>query len=465
MTRAGHDLIAVLDIGKTNTKFCLIDAATGATVRIVQRANTPVDALSMRHLDIAGIDHWFLVQLRDCTERHRITALVPVAHGAACVLADDHGHVLAAPDYEDTCFKGTANAYDRVRAPFSETLSPRLPDGLNLGAQLHFMETRHPDIFTRVDRIFLLPQYWAWRFSGVAASEVSSLGAHSDLWRPMQRAYSSLAIARGWDRLFPALRPATDRLGFLSDDVIALTGLPENCQVVCGVHDSNASWLAHLREVPAGTALTVISSGTWIIAMTGGGDLTRLREDRDMLANVDVFGSPIATARFMGGREFAAIAAIPGNETVVPTVADLQCIISKGVMALPGFAEAGGPFPGRIGRIVGNADLSPGERAALASVYVALVTDVMLDLLGASKTMVIDGPFAGNPLYPGILQALRPTARISISESGSGPAGGALALALGNARPATPVENRAVMPLSIAELADYRDAWRARTSP
>jgi sugar (pentulose or hexulose) kinase len=461
VTRALHDLIAVLDVGKTNAKLSLVDAATGSQAHIVQRANAPTDSLSMRQLDVAGIEHWFLEQLRDCPERKRITALVPVAHGAACVLVDERGQVLATPDYEDTCFRKTASEYDRERDPFTETLSPRLPDGLNLGAQLYFLETRHPQVFARAARIFPLPQYWAWRFSGVAASEVSSLGAHSDLWCPVHNEFSPLARRRGWDKLFPPLRPATAMLGLIDERIAALTGLSADCQVFCGVHDSNASWLAHLCEVRRGAALTVISSGTWIIAMTSSGDLARLREDRDMLANVDVFSSPVATARFMGGREYAAIA---GPENATPSIADLQRVMAAGSMALPAFAEAGGPFPGRVGRIVGvgSSELAPGERAALASAYVALVTDVLLDLLGESDTIVIDGPFAGNPLYAGILKTLRPGASISISNLASGAAAGALALVLGKSTPTAPAADRPVAALPVEGLIKYRDEWRSR---
>ena len=453
-----HDLIAVLDVGKTNTKLCLVDASTGTPIRLVQRRNSPVDAGPLRQLDVAGMEQWFLQQLRDCPERGRITALVPVAHGAACVLVDAHDQVVAAPDYEDTCFRESAADYDRERDPFAETLSPRLPDGLNLGAQLHFLETRHPRDFTRATRIFLLPQYWAWRFCGVAASEVSSFGAHTDLWCPVRREFSALARRHRWDQLFPAVHAATDMLGTLDANIVSLAGLSANCQVFCGVHDSNASWLSHLREVRDSAPLTLISSGTWIIAMTSGDNLAGLREDRDMLANVDVFSSPVATARFMGGREYAMIA---GLDPVTPTVADLGRVVTAGTMALPCFVEAGGPFPGRTGRIVGDRQLSPGEMAALASVYVALVTDVLLDLLGESDTIVIDGPFARNPLFAGILQALRPMATVSISHPASGAAAGALALVLGDAMPAQPARDQPVETLQVAGLVAYRDAWRA----
>jgi sugar (pentulose or hexulose) kinase len=180
-----------------------------------------------------------------------------------------------------------------------------------------------------------------------------------------------------------------------------------------------------------------------------------------MLANVDVFGSPVATARFMGGREYAAIA---GIEAATPTLADLNRVIAVGAMALPGFAEAGGPFPGMVGRILGDANLTREERAALASVYVALVTEVLLDLLGESETIVIDGPFARNPLYAGILKTLKPTAKVSSSTFASGAAAGASALVRGDATHTLSLSVTAVMALPVLGLTEYRHAWRTLIS-
>ena len=457
-----HDLVAVFDVGKTHTKLSLIAAASGEVVQAVQHVNRPRHALGFDQLDIAGIEHWLLATLRELPQRARITALVPVAHGAACVLVDAAGQLLAAPDYEDRGCDETAAAYGRERDPFLQTLSPRLPAGQNLGAQLHFLQTCRPQLWAQVHAILLLPQFWAWRLCGVAASEVSSLGAHTDLWLPGQGAWSALARRRGWHALLPPLRQAGEVLGPLAPELAAATGLPPTCAVLCGVHDSNASWLAHLRSVAAGASLTVISSGTWTIAMKSRADLARLREDRDMLANVDIFGQPLATARFMGGREYAAIAAIAGSDAATPTVQDLRRVIATGAMALPTFADAGGPFQGRAGLIQGGDELSAGERAALASVYIALVVEVMLDLLGASDTVVIDGPLAANPLVPGLLAMLLPGSTRVASTPASGAGAGALALALGDAMPPPALPDRRVEPLPLAGFSAYRSAWRAR---
>jgi|CXWL01.1.fsa_nt_gi sugar (pentulose or hexulose) kinase len=459
-----HDLVGVFDVGKTHTKLTLIAAASGEVVQAVRRVNQPRHALGFDQLDIAGIEHWLLEALRRLPQRARVTALVPVAHGAACVLVDAAGQVLAAPDYEDPCCDEAAAAYGRERDPFVQTLSPRLPNGQNLGAQFHFLQTCRPQLWGRVSAVLLLPQFWAWRLCGVAASEISSLGAHTDLWRPEHGTYSALALRRGWHALLPPLRPAGEVLGPLAPAIVAATGLRPTCAVLCGVHDSNASWLSHLHRVQAGASLTVVSSGTWTIAMKSRADLSRLREDRDMLANVDIHGHPVATARFMGGREYAAIAGA-GADAATPALDDLRRVVALGAMALPAYADAGGPFQGRAGFTRGGDGLSAGERAALASVYVALVIEVMLDLLGESDTVVIDGPLATNPLVPGLLAMLLPgstlVASTPASGAGAGAGAGALVLALGAAMPPPALPERPVEPLPLAGFSAYRSAWRA----
>ena len=74
--------------------------------------------------------------------------------------------------------------------------------------------------------------------------------------------------------------------------------------IICGAHNSNASLLPRIscrRREP----FTVISTGTWVIIMAVGGT-ARLDPEADMLANVDVHGRTVPTARFMGGREYCS---------------------------------------------------------------------------------------------------------------------------------------------------------------
>ena len=142
-------------------------------------------------------------------------------------------------------------------------------------------------------------------------SEVTSLGCHTDLWCPRSRTFSSLASSRRWDALFPPIEPAWAELGVLEPDVRAATGLSPSCRVLVGIHDSNASYLPHrtARRPP----FSVVSTGTWIVCMAAGGSIDRLDPAAGTLANVDVFGDPVPTSRFMGGRDLEAIAQAGGG--------------------------------------------------------------------------------------------------------------------------------------------------------
>jgi sugar (pentulose or hexulose) kinase len=446
-------LIAVFDVGKTNAKVSLVDPALGQEVWSARRANDVVSGPATRELDVVAIEAWLLESLRGAPHRERVAVIVPIAHGAAAVLVDHAGEVLAAPDYEDPCFDEVAGEYALLRDAFDLTFSPNLPQGLNLGRQLYFLQRRHPHLFGRAAHILLYPQYWAWRLSGVMSTEVTSLGTHTDLWRPHEQVYSALARKQGWARLMPSMRRATDRLGPIRASVAAATGLREDCRVVSGIHDSNASYLRFLIDRER-EAFTVVSSGTWTIVMANRCDLRRLREDRDMLANVNVFGAPLATARYMGGREYEAIA----QGGTAPTIDALIEVMARGAMALPSFASAG-PYSGREGTLERDEGLNATQRAALATLYSALMTAQLIELLGTAGEIFIDGPLARNPLFASLLGGCVPAGSVRTYAEGGGTRVAAHLAGLSSA-PAGVLLN--VMPMKIPGLLEYQANWRHR---
>lgn len=446
-------LVALIDIGKTNARLSVVDPQSGAEIRGSRRANAVIQGSVSRELDVEAIDRWLLEALRDAPHRERIRVIVPVAHGAAAVLLGRDNRLLAAPDYEDLCFEQVNAAYRAQRDAYQDTYSPDLPLGLNLGRQLFFLQETQPAPFSQAAHVLLYPQYWAWRLSGVMASEVTSLGCHSDLWLPREQTFSRLAETRGWRDLFPARKLASDLLGPISADVAAGTGLDAQCQVACGIHDSNASYLKFLIARDREQPFTVVSSGTWTVVMANRADLSRLREDKDMLANVDAFGSPVATARFMGGREYEAIA---GTEAR-PNLPALLNVIERRAMALPAFAN-GGPFAGRAGRLIDTENLSGSERASLATLYVALMSELLIEMLGADGDVLIDGPLATNPLFGSLLAACLPGRSVWLSPGDGGNTRAACYLAGFPDAPAEPMT--AAAPLVLKSLPAYRDAWR-----
>ena len=452
---AASDLIAVLDVGKSNVKLSIVAASTGATVSHQERPTHALDGPMLPQLDVRGIEEWLIASLAGAPGRERIRCLVPVAHGATAALVDEGGEVLVVPDYEASEFEQVAQQYREVRDPFEESYSPFLPRGLNLGRQLFFLQHHRATLFERADRILLYPQYWAWRCSGVAASEITSLGCHSDLWNPTLRRPSALAEREGWAALLPPMRSASDDLGPITEHFARRTGLDPHCRVLCGIHDSNASYLRHIASRPVGEPVAVVSSGTWTIVMARGTDLSRLRENRDMLANIDAFGQSVATARFMGGREYAAIAGELDTH-IAPSADSAASVIRQGAMALPAFSASGGPFAHHAGRLIDAGALSGIERAALATLYCALMVDLLLDLLDSHGDLLIDGPLATNQLFPAVMAALRPGAAVFADGARESIVAGSV---LAQPLPAGAAAAR-VTPIALAGLSDYRRAWR-----
>ncbi|KAA2315015.1 carbohydrate kinase [Pseudooceanicola sediminis] len=448
--------IAVIDVGKTNAKLALVDAETLSEIAVVTRPNTVLPGPPYPHFDLDG--HWafFLDHLTRFHAAHGIDAISVTTHGASIVLLDENGG-LATPmlDYEHPGPEEQAAAYDALRPGFAQTGSPRLAAGLNVGAQLHWLFSRDPGLLARTAHIVTYPQYWGARLTGAFATDVTSLGCHTDLWIPAAGAFSPLVDRLGIrDKIAPALHSG-DTLGTVSADVAALTGLREQTPVTCGIHDSNASLYPHVAARRG--AFSVVSTGTWVVVMAVGGDAVTLYPGRDTLVNVNALGQPVPSARFMGGREYELIRT---DEAPPATTQDRNAALS-GPLLLPSVEASCGPYPGLPMRWLGAQEPWGAVRGLALSWYLALMTDTCLGLVGARGPVIVEGPFARNPDYLAMLAALRPGG-VEVVSSATGTAAGAALLAGAVASPpATRVHPR---PTEHAALVAYAERWQAAVS-
>ena len=453
----------VIDIGKTMAKVTLWSRAGRLLDRQV-RPNAPCTEQGIARLDADGIAAW----LRTVLAAHANSGaeyIVPVGHGAgfAALMADN----LAFPplDYEAEPPAAIMAAYRALRSPFAETGSPALPQGLNFGAQVYWADHLYP---AEMAHATLVPwaQYWAWWLSGVAASEVTSLGCHSDLWAPDAADWSALAKAQGWVDRFAPVAKAGDVLGTLRPDIAAATGLPPTIKVLAGLHDSNAALLAARGHADiARHEATVLSTGTWFIAMRLPATpvaTAALPEARDCLVNVDAYGAPVPSARFMGGREIEALIEIDTRRVDIKPdqpklLAAVPHVLASGAMHLPTLAPGCGPFPAAQGHWV-NAPQDWYERRAAACLYAALVTDCALDLIGASGRLLVEGRFAEAEVFVRALASLRPDTQVFVANAHNDVSFGALRLI----DPALAPEGdlRRIAPLD-ADMEPYRRRWLA----
>ncbi|UJW75012.1 FGGY-family carbohydrate kinase [Rhizobium sp. SL42] len=452
--RPNYPHVAVIDIGKTNAKLVVVDAATGAEIAVRKTANTVLAGPPYPHFDIEALWRFILETLTEFAREPGFDALSITTHGACAALLDESG-ALALPvlDYEHLYPQDIQSAYAALRPDFAETFSPKLAGGLNVGAQLHYQQTAFSADFARVATILVYPQYWAYRLTGVAANEGTSLGCHTDLWQPFAASYSSLVDRLGIRKQLAPVRSAFDALGAIKPELAGRLGLTRPVPVYCGIHDSNASLLPHLLGF--GSPCSVISTGTWVISFGVGAKPDHLDPNRDNLVNVDAYGSPVPTARYMGGREWDILTRDLPSSTSEEEALALRSVLKKGLLLLPSVVEKTGPYPDSKAEWILEPE-NPAERRVAASLYEAMMTVTCLELIGAAGPVIVEGPFAKNALY---LQALHNLTQRDVfaSEATTGTAIGAALL--------TGLELQVPMHAVSGELeglASYASLWRER---
>nr|MBA3516309.1 carbohydrate kinase [Hyphomicrobiales bacterium] len=325
--------VAVLDVGKTNVKLSAA-SRDGAILETVSTANDTRPGPPYRHPDLAGLEEWLFGALAALARRHAIGAFVACGHGSAGVLVDDGGPVMPMMDYEQEVPAEVNRDYRALAGTVEERGSPIMAGAAHLARQILWIETEWPEALARARWFLGGPQYWAWRLSGAAATELTYLGAQSQLWDIPVRRYANMVTERRWGRLMPAIRPAWRAVGRLKPELARRHNLLDDMAILCGIHDSSANVY---RYQQAGLAdLAVISTGTWIVGLSDAFAPEALSRTSGMTWNADVHGRPLTGMLAMGGREFGVIAGDgPGDPGDPVRVAAL---IDRGAMARPSFA-------------------------------------------------------------------------------------------------------------------------------
>lgn len=451
-----RQVIVVLDIGKTNIKVSALALDNAECIEIQRSPNTVVNDDVYPKADIDSIWEWFKGQLKNIAQHSDIRYITCTTHGATAVCLSGVNVILPVLDYEYEGVEELNSTYNSVRPEYQETASPLLSAGLNLGRQLFWQSQKFPEQFSSCDTILMYPQYWCWKLSGIKCSEVTSLGCHTDLWNPVKSEFSSMVTSLNWGEKFPEILKAGAPLGNILSELSEELDINSNCQILNGIHDSNASLVPYLLSVKE--PFNVISTGTWVIAASVGAQPNSMSEQMDMLYNVNAFSDPVACMRFMGGREWEILR---GAET--SSLEDLVRVLELEVMVVPSYTNQGGPFRHHGGAVSGPIQqLSSNQHTALASLYCALMTDYCLEQLHSDGNIYIEGSFTNNSTFLKILQAFRQSQRVLKSVDSTGTTLGA-AILLDQIRSNVELKFESEEALSsdnVDQLLQYKHRWR-----
>src|SRR6185312_6146020 len=188
-------------------------------------------------------------------------------------------------------------------------------------------------------------------------------------------------------------------------------------------------------------------------------------EARDCLINVDVHGAAIPSARFMGGREAELLAALDihalrHTDDSQRLIDRLPALLNSGAAAFPSFKQGCGPFPQSRGTWR-NKPEDPADQRAITGLYLALLADTSLGLIGSQDRLLIEGRFAEAVIFTRALAALRPAQKIFVSHAHDDVPYGALRLV--NADLPAPAPLTEIEPLDV-DFRVFTEEWRAHTA-
>ena len=384
----------VLDIGKTNVKLTFVDSINNKTIKFFKTKQKNIYRHGIKILNSNSIFEWALKKITYIGRKHNLDKFVCTAHGTSIALISyDDKELLACTDYEYK-FDKLFNNYKKIAPKFSESFSPFLENGLNIGQQIYYLYKRKQKLIKKTKYILNYPQYIVWKLTSSFSSEISYVGCHTHLWDFKRNKLSSFVKKIKLEKKFPQIRKAWDTIGRKQIG-------KSNLKIINGIHDSNASYLYFKNSDIKN--FTLVSTGTWYIIFNQKTPLKNLNPSLDMLANIDVFGKPVPTMRFMGGREYDHLMGVFKISNKTRAIKNFSF---HDYLIYPSYASGGGFSINKI-NISFYKRLSKGQIYYLICLYISFVINFCLNQMKSSNTIILDGPITKNITIMKILSSLR----------------------------------------------------------
>ena len=397
--RSKKKLNIILDIGKTNVKLSFVNSINNKTLKYFNTQQKNINKFGIKTLNSDLIVRWTLEKIDLIEKKYLLEKFVCTAHGTSIALIDkDDNELLACTDYEFK-FDTLMASYKKIAPKFNESFTPFLDVGLNIGMQLYYLSKKKPELIKETKTILNYPQYIGWKLTNNFSSEISYIGCHTHLWNFNKNSFSSLVSKLGLKEKFPPIKKAWRVIGRKKIG-------KSNIKIINGVHDSNASYLyfknSNIKD------FTLVSTGTWYIIFNQKNSLSKLNPKLDMLANIDVYGKPVPTMRFMGGREYDLLVK---KFKILSNVKPQNNFNFEDYLIYPGYAP-GGAFKLNKLNTKRYLSLKKGQIYYLICLYIAFELNFCLNKMNSKNTIILDGPITKNSTMMNLLSSLRTDQKI-----------------------------------------------------
>lgn len=295
-----QDVIAVIDVGKTNKKLLLFNRQYEMVYEWTEKIPETIDEDGFPCEDVQHLRKivFSLIDKAVGDDRFVIGGLHFTSYGASFVYLDDKGEILT-PLYnylkpfpatlQDWFYDTYGDPHEMARA----TASPIL-GSLNSGLQVLRIKKEKPAVWSNLKYALHLPQYLGYLFHHKGFSDITSIGCHTQLWSFDEQRYHQWVIDEQLDEKFGPIKPC-DHI-----EMISLKGNTIPCGI--GLHDSSSALIPYLRSFS--DPFVLISTGTWSICMNpfDHTPLTQAELASDCLCYIQYNGQPVKASRLFMGR-------------------------------------------------------------------------------------------------------------------------------------------------------------------
>ena len=429
---------AIFDIGKTNKKFFLFDQELNELHHEYQQFEETEDDDGFPSENLSALSEWMKEMVADVlrNDAYQVHRLNFSGYGASLVHLNEQGRV-ATPFYNylkpfpEDQLQQFHDQYGSREQNNLETASPTL-GMLNSGLQLYWLKHVKPQQFATIRHTLHFPQYLSYLFTGQLTSEPTSIGCHTKLWDFRHGRYHPWVRQEELATLLPAIVP--------TDHSFNIDLLGQLVKVGVGIHDTSAALVPYQQRYD--DPFMLLSTGTWNISLNPFTEEVLSREElqRDCLTFLDTQGQPVKAARLFLGNELehqlkrlnAVFNKAAEYYRDIPLDERFLDDVASGAVDTLFYPETiDNPLPSEV---LNEGRWHPKAFATYQEAYhhllwglAVLQKESLLLAQGTSpiRQMFVDGGFANNSLFIGMLQRLMPDHTFRTSSLPMGSAYGA----------------------------------------